>query len=175
MAEVEGVDLLAYLILEVTYRRGVSYGQSLAWIAPELKDAAGLEMTEDLLELDCAQCGASCHNNEAVYHHQDADDEEGIDREADADHTPTFDDDLFPSRKWAGTITRPQWDALRSAWSLTPEASEPNLGMLTGFGKLPAYAFMFDGMDWNMGGLTPIEYASLYINVPAAWWEEVPS
>ena len=100
---------------------------------------------------------------------------DGIDHDADADHVPCFADDMYPQRKWAGTINRAQWDALRSAWSLTQEASTPNGGMLTGYGRMPAYSYYFYGMDWNMGGATPIDHADLSINVPPGWWEEEQS
>lgn len=174
MAEIEGVEHLAYIILDVTYRRDANYGQDLAWVAHELKDAAGLELTEDLLDMDCAQCGASAcpHGEDGVPHHQDADDEDGIDRAADADHTPVFPDDLFPSRRWAGTITEAEFRALKSAWSLDLDSSQARGPLVTEFGRLTAEVFRFDGMDWEVGGETPINDVDLYVCAPASWWEE---
>lgn len=69
----------------------------------------------------------------------------------------------YPNRKWAGVISRRSYDALAASWSLDPEDSEANLGMLTEYGLLPGLRFNFSGMDWNVGGETPIAYASLSV------------
>lgn len=118
-----------FIVLDVTYDRRQDYGRSLGWVAPALKDASGLEMTEDYTEDD--------------------------------------DSSEEPSRKWAGVITGAEWDALRSDWSIDEDDSEPNGGILTPFGFMESLAFNWDGMDWNVGGETPIVYVSLYVSMPS--------
>lgn len=119
-----------YIILEVTYVKGTDYGRSLGWVAPALKDAAGLTMTEDYTGDEFADSGDE------------------------------------PSRKWAGIVTGDEWDALVLDWSIDPDDSEANMGMLTEYGHLEAQAYNWDGMDWNVGGETPIAYVSLYVSIP---------
>lgn len=65
--------------------------------------------------------------------------------------------------KMVAELTPEQWQTVVNVWSLEPDDSEPNGGILTGYGHLNSFAFNFDGMDWNMGGLTHVDYASLYV------------
>jgi len=67
------------------------------------------------------------------------------------------------THKFVAELTNSEWEALKDEWSIDVKDSEPNLGILTGFGQLDAWAFNFDGMDWNLGGVTPIDYATLYV------------
>jgi hypothetical protein len=59
-------------------------------------------------------------------------------------------------RKFAGPMRHEDLETFRREWDLDHEQSEPNLGMLTEYGLLPGDRFNFDGMDWNVGGVTPI-------------------
>jgi|SRR5690348_6691062 len=68
-------------------------------------------------------------------------------------------------RKWAGYVTAEEWDRLASEWSISFADSVPNMGMLTEEGFMESYAFNWGGMDWNVGGETPIDYVSLYASV----------
>ena len=144
-----------YIVLEVTYRKDADYGMSLGWVAPALKDAAGLEMTEDDTD-QCDECGQG-----RVVHDAGTCDPDELE-----DH-PYRAPEEYPHRKWAGVVTGDEWAKLASDWSIDPEDSEPNLGILGPFGVIEAEAYNWDGMDWNAGGETPIAYVSLYASVPA--------
>lgn len=69
-------------------------------------------------------------------------------------------------RKWAGIITEAKWNELASDWSLEPSDSEPNMGILTEYGWMPSDSWNLEGMDWNVGGSTPIAFASVRISPP---------
>jgi hypothetical protein len=152
-----------YIILDVDYRHVTDYGRSLEWLAPELKDAPGLVMTED--DTESENGNVYCGRCKRWMSWLDVDDED----------KPCVDDDghelVTLHRKWAGTIPESTYQKLVSDWSLDSDESEPNLGMLTEFGHLESLSFSFDGMDWNAGGETPIDHADLrvsaYAEVPA--------
>jgi hypothetical protein len=126
-----------YLVLDVTYDPELEYGRELGWIAPSLKDAPGLTLTEDHTEPD------------------------------ELEPVKSDDPETWPQRKWAGTVDAETFERFAHAWQLDEQTSEPNLGMLTEYGHLAADAYNFDGMDWNAGGVTPIAFVSLYVSIPA--------
>jgi hypothetical protein len=67
-------------------------------------------------------------------------------------------------RKWSGVITDAAFRALVDDWAIDLDRGDgANLGMITEYGLLPAINFDFSGMDWNVGGMTPIFCATLSI------------
>lgn len=83
------------------------------------------------------------------------------------------DDGDGPEVTMFATLTSEELVALRSEWSLDPDRAEPALGFLGDLGDgLPRlYAderHQADGMDWNEGGWTPIDYATISIIGPDA-------
>lgn len=157
-----------YIILDVDYNHRIDYGRSLKWLAPDLEGQPGLTMTEDYRESDEGQ--VFCHRCKRWLHWLDYEDqkEEGVGCIDGDGH-----DAVTLHRKWSGTISESVYQKLVSAWDLDPEDSESNLGMLTEYGHLAGLRFGFDGMDWNAGGETPIDYVSLSVSAYAN--EEVPA
>jgi hypothetical protein len=51
-------------------------------------------------------------------------------------------------------------------WDLRPERAEPTLGALTEFGRIDGVVYLFDAMDWNVGGVTPVREAALWVSEP---------
>lgn len=64
--------------------------------------------------------------------------------------------------KWCGWLNREQWESLKDTWGLNPESSTATMGMITEYGGMWALAETHDGMDWNMGGLTPVDYVDIW-------------
>ena len=146
-----------YIILDVDFDGRTNYGRELSWIAPALKDAPGLELTEDDVEDDdgrqfCHNCGKEI--------------EPGSDpRCFAADACGESCEPVTMHRKWSGAIPESVYQKLVSDWSIDSDDSEPNMGMLTEYGHLEGYRFHWSGMDWNSGGETPIQYVSLSVSV----------
>lgn len=69
-------------------------------------------------------------------------------------------------RVWSGLVSEDTYQRLAKNWSLDEADSEPNLGILTEYGHLESLHFDFDGMDWNVGGITPIIHATLRVSPP---------
>lgn len=111
-----------YIVIRVAYDRRPSYGRSLEWIAPELRDA-GLMLTED----HCAG--------------------------------------LSPSRTWEGFVDGATFQRFADAWGLRDKPHDRTLALVPGAGHLAMRAFTFDGMNWEMGGESPIVYASVVVGV----------
>lgn len=66
-------------------------------------------------------------------------------------------------RKWVALLSDDERTALTEEMFIEDEEGEPTLGMITEYGHLPAVAHHFDGMDWNLGGVTHVIDALLYI------------
>lgn len=66
-------------------------------------------------------------------------------------------------RKWVAELTVSEARALAEEMMITLGEGENTMGMLTGYGVIEAEAFNFDPMDWNMGGITDVVDAHLYI------------
>jgi hypothetical protein len=111
-----------YIVIRVAYDRHPSYGRSLGWIAPELRDA-GLMLTED----HCAG--------------------------------------LTPSRTWEGFVDGPTFQRFAGAWGLRDKPYERTAGIVPGAGHLAWRAYTFDGMNWEIGGESPIVYVSVIVGV----------
>lgn len=76
------------------------------------------------------------------------------------DNTEEPDED--DETKWAGPLDMDAWFDLKNGWNIVPANSEPTLGMLTEYGHMWALCDNSDGMDWNIGGVTPVSYVSVY-------------
>lgn len=63
---------------------------------------------------------------------------------------------------WHG-VTLEQLEDLARANDWDPEYGEPLMGYLDEYGVHPAISFTADGMDWNVGGVTPVYIAADYI------------
>lgn len=164
-----------YIILDVEYLRNATYGFSLAWICPALKDAKGLEMTEDNT-FDVGTCEFCEEYDQVLIGQLISDPDQKVCRKChndpripteENDNNPVVSEDEYPNRKWSGIITHEEWGKLRREWDIDLSESEPNLGMTTEYGYLAGYRFGWDGMDWNVGGETPIAYVSLSASIPA--------
>lgn len=65
--------------------------------------------------------------------------------------------------KWVGWLNQTEWEDLKSGWGLDPERSDRTMGILAWpEGHMWALSETHDGMDWNMGGLTPLDYMNIY-------------
>jgi hypothetical protein len=117
-----------YIVIRVAYDRHPSYGRSLRWIAPEMRDA-GLALTED--------CSAG----------------------------------LSPSRTWEGFVDGATFERFADAWGLCLTPSERTLGLVPGVGHQAMRAYTFDGMNWEVGGESPIVYVSVVVGVVTAGCE----
>jgi hypothetical protein len=68
------------------------------------------------------------------------------------------------TRKFVGIVTEKGWGKLADAWSLEVEDSEANMGILTEYGWMPSDSWNIGGMDWNLGGVTPIAFVDVRVS-----------
>lgn len=64
--------------------------------------------------------------------------------------------------KWCGALSREAWEDFRSAWDIHPNSADQTMGMITELGHMWALSETHDGMDWNIGGVTPVDFVSVY-------------
>ena len=91
-------------------------------------------------------------------------------------------------QEWGSTYTYgailedDDWELVKAAWTLDLEDCTPGLGILWDNGQhFPADdpddpdcgVYTIDGMDWNIGGVTPLFYVDVYVSVPL--FEAVPA
>lgn len=69
-------------------------------------------------------------------------------------------------RKFAALLSEAEYAALRHEWTLGQ--GEPNGGAITEYGHLSGDLHLFDPMDWNTSGVTPLVDASLFVSAPLA-------
>ena len=117
-----------YIVISVVYDRHPSYGRSLAWVAPELRDA-GLMLTED----NCAG--------------------------------------LSPSRTWEGVVDRAAFQRFADGWGLRDKPHELTSRLVPEAGHLAMRAYTYDGMNWEVGGDSPIVYVSVLVGAVDARYE----
>lgn len=98
------------IIIRVQYDGYPEHARSLAWIAPELRDAR-LEMAEDHL------------------------------------------DQPNPSRAWTGVVDGPTFERFAEAWLLDDAQRSPR-------------TYVFDGMNWEAGGVSPIVSVVVWVGGP---------
>lgn len=69
-------------------------------------------------------------------------------------------------RKWTALLSDDDWEAVCADQiiDLDEDTLEPTMGSLTELGHLPAFAINWDGMDWNVGGITPVIFAQMYVS-----------
>ena len=69
-------------------------------------------------------------------------------------------------RKFVALLSEADAARLRHEWSL--RGGEPNGGAITEYGHLSGDLYLFDPMDWNVSGITPVADASLFVSAPLA-------
>lgn len=82
----------------------------------------------------------------------------------------TWDERFMNDREvnWNGWLTRAAWDELRAEWYFDPETDSKTGGIIgvaiddDGFHNAWAYSSDQPGMDWNIGGVTPVTYVNVY-------------
>lgn len=69
-------------------------------------------------------------------------------------------------RKWTALLSDEDWEAVcvDQIIDLDDDTLEPTMGSITELGHLPAFAMNWDGMDWNVGGVTPVIFAQMYVS-----------
>ena len=110
-----------YIVIRVAYDRYPSYGRSLDWIAPELRDS-GLRMRA----------------------HRD--------------------DRTGPSCTWAGFVDEATFERFATAWRLDAMPHEPPFTPASQAGHAAMRAYTFDGMNWEIDGMSPIVYVSVLVD-----------
>ena len=79
-------------------------------------------------------------------------------------------DDEGGELTYAAMLDNDEYATLAREWSLDPERGEPSLGALADWGDglprmLPGgLTFFFEPMDWNVGGVTPVAEARMWIS-----------
>ena len=111
---------LQHITITARYEPRVSYGTSLSWIAPELRDA-GLALIDDHLN------------------------------------------DPMPSRTWAGSVDGRTFERFAKSWGLPRENAVGSASKGDDGEDTAAYARTYDGMNWEVGGESPI--ISVSVNV----------
>jgi hypothetical protein len=111
---------LQHITITARYEPRVSYGTSLSWIAPELRDA-GLALIDDHL------------------------------------------DDPMPSRTWAGSVDGRTFDRFAKSWGLPRENAVGGASKGDGGEDTAAYERTYDGMNWEVGGESPIISVSVHV------------
>lgn len=111
---------LQHISITVRYEPRVSYGTSLAWIAPELGDA-GLALVDDHL------------------------------------------DDPMPSRTWAGSVDRRTFERFAKSWGLPRENEVARPSNVVDRADTASYERTYDGMNWEVGGESPIIWVSVLV------------
>lgn len=61
-------------------------------------------------------------------------------------------------------MTDEGFESFTSEWNLGSETPEPNLGALTPWGHVTGDTYIMDGVDWNVGGVTPFLDVSLFVS-----------
>jgi hypothetical protein len=109
-----------HIAITVRYEPRTSYGTSLAWIAPELRDA-GLALIEDHLG------------------------------------------DPMPSRTWAGSLDGRTFERFSKSWRLPRNNEHGSATKLDDGNDSGSYERTYDGMNWEVGGESPIISVSVQV------------
>jgi hypothetical protein len=72
-------------------------------------------------------------------------------------------DNVRPSRTWAGIVDGSTFERIAKAWGLLDAADVPSSSTATQDGPHLARSYVFDGMNWERGGESPIVYVSLHV------------
>jgi hypothetical protein len=70
-----------------------------------------------------------------------------------------------PSRTWEGFVDGATFQRFADAWGLRGKPHELTSGPVPGAGHLAMRAYTFDGMNWEMGGDSPIVYVAVVVGV----------
>lgn len=115
-----GMVGMQHIAITVRYEPRVSHGTSLAWIAPELRDAR-LALIHDHLN------------------------------------------DPMPSRTWAGPVDGRTFERFAKSWGLRRENEGGSASELDDGKDMFSYARTYDGMNWEVGGESPIISVSVQV------------
>jgi len=74
------------------------------------------------------------------------------------EHTPGV-------RNWAGVIDGDTYERFAAAWDLGNKADARNGGVPTD-GHLAQHSYTWDGMEWDLGGWSPIIWMNLKVSEP---------
>jgi hypothetical protein len=72
-------------------------------------------------------------------------------------------DDVRPSRTWAGIVDGFTFERFAKAWHLHDETAEQSSSSAIQDGQHHARSYVFDGMNWERDGESPIVYVSLHV------------
>lgn len=84
---------------------------------------------------------------------------------------PSYEGD-HESVHYTAALSDDEYAALAHEWSLDEDRAEPSLGAIADWGDgLPRHiggggVHLFEPLDWNIGGVTPVHEASLWISEP---------
>jgi len=73
--------------------------------------------------------------------------------------------ELSPSRTWEGFVDGATFQRFADAWGLHDKPHERTSGFVPDNGHLAMRAYTFDGMNWEMGGESPVVYVSVFVGV----------
>lgn len=75
--------------------------------------------------------------------------------------TEEFDEDN-QTTKWVAKLNKEEWDQFKYGWGIDLEECNQTMGMLTEYGHMWALSQDFDGMEWNLGGMTEVSMVNVY-------------
>jgi hypothetical protein len=108
------------IAITVRYEPPASYGTSLAWIAPELREA-GMALIEDRLA------------------------------------------GPIPSRTWAGSVDERTFKAFAKSWALPRQNEGGSAATADDSNDSAGFERTYDGMNWEVGGESPIISVSVHV------------
>jgi hypothetical protein len=71
--------------------------------------------------------------------------------------------DSMPARTWGGIVDGLIFNRLAEAWHLTEYTTEPRMVAPEGTGPEPPRSYVFDGMNWEHDGDSPITSVTLKV------------
>jgi len=72
-----------------------------------------------------------------------------------------------PSRTWTGVVDAATFERFANAWGLDEATNGPAADALADDAAPAVHEFTFDGMNWEVGGESPIVYVSLSVGAVA--------
>jgi hypothetical protein len=64
--------------------------------------------------------------------------------------------------KWVGALSKGEWEDFREWHDFSLDELTQTMGMITEVGMMWAMAYEEDGMNYNVGGVTPVTYTQTY-------------
>ncbi len=68
------------------------------------------------------------------------------------------------SRTWAGFVDEATFKRSADVWRLDATPYKPAVGVVAEAGGLTVREYTLDGMNWEMGGMSPIVYVSVWVS-----------